>query len=239
MYGQLVGQFSRYMGHVAKYVGGIMETPKMVEESGPVYEIVSEAKQKEAVEFLNKNLFTTPTWLINFDILNKISTQGSPFRDIPAENGGIKVYSIGTLQDNILNRLLGTRNLTKLVEAEASLGKQAYQITELLSDLKKGIFSEISARKPIDIYRRNLQKSYVNILDNIIEPASSGSGGAGISIIITSSATDKSDIKSVVRAHLTTLKSELSAAATAASDPMTKYHLADLVNRIDKTLNPK
>jgi hypothetical protein len=80
----------------------------------------------------------------------------------------------------------------------------------------------------------------VNILDNIIEPASSGGGGGGgISIIITSSSSDKSDVKSVVLAHLTALKSEIAAAASAASDPMTKYHLTDLVNRIDKTLNPK
>lgn len=28
IYNQVVGQYSRYMGHVAKYVGGIMETPK-------------------------------------------------------------------------------------------------------------------------------------------------------------------------------------------------------------------
>ena len=63
MYNQVTVQFNIYMGHVAKYVGGIMETPKMVEEQGPVYEVVPKAKQKEAVEFLNKQLFTTPSWL--------------------------------------------------------------------------------------------------------------------------------------------------------------------------------
>src|SRR5690606_20296693 len=63
MYNQLTNQFSLYLSHVSKYVGGVMETPKMVEESGPVYETVAKAKQKEAVEFLNKNLFATPTWL--------------------------------------------------------------------------------------------------------------------------------------------------------------------------------
>lgn len=71
MYNSLSGQFSRYIGHVSKYVGGVMETPKMVEEAGPVYEIVPEAKQREAVDFLNKNLFTTPVWMLNQDILVK------------------------------------------------------------------------------------------------------------------------------------------------------------------------
>ena len=62
IYNQVVGQYSRYMGHVAKYVGGIMETPKRVEEQGPVYEIVAETKQKEAVDFLNKQLGRPETY---------------------------------------------------------------------------------------------------------------------------------------------------------------------------------
>ena len=88
MYNQVTGQFTMYMGHVAKYVGGIMETPKMVEEKGPVYEIVSKAKQKEAVDFLNKQLFTTPAWLINNDIFDR--------------TGSMPYSTIGGLQDNML-----------------------------------------------------------------------------------------------------------------------------------------
>ncbi len=92
MYGQVTGQFSRYMGHVAKYVGGIMETPKMVEEQGAVYEIVSKAKQKEAVDFLNKQLFATPTWLINQDIYSRTGLSG--------------LHVIGNIQDNMLESLI-------------------------------------------------------------------------------------------------------------------------------------
>ena len=95
MYNQLTSQFSLYMGHVTRNVGGIMETPKMVEEEGPVYEIVPKAKQKEAVDFLNKQLFATPAWLINQDIFSRTGQSG--------------ITVIGTLQDNILNRLLNGR----------------------------------------------------------------------------------------------------------------------------------
>lgn len=228
LYNQVVGQYSRYMGHVTKYVGGIMETPKRVEESGPVYEIVSEAKQREAVEFLQKNLFTTPTWLINYDIFSK--------------TGINPVSIIGNIQDNMLGRMLSTRTLTKLLDAEAAQGKAAYQITELLTELKKGIFSELPVRKPIDIYRRNLQKSYVNMLSNILNPVAgspSGSGG-GITITVSSSvSTDKSDIKSVTRAHLQQLRAEAKAAAAIVSDEMSRYHLSDIVTRIDNALEPK
>ncbi|MFM2138394.1 MAG: hypothetical protein RJA57_701 [Bacteroidota bacterium] len=237
MFGQVGMQYMRYMNHVAKYVGGVMETPKMVEESGPVYEIVAEAKQREAVEFINKNLFTTPDWLLNFEILNRTGAKGSPFADVRSPDGSVRIYSLGTLQDNMLNRLLSTRTLNKLLEAEAVQGPKAYQVTELLSDLKKGIWTELPARKPVDIYRRNLQKSYVQVLSNLVTPASAsntiviGSGG--------SNNLDKSDIRSLVRAHLQSLRGEINAAAAVIPDPMTRYHLQDLSNRIDNTLNPK
>jgi hypothetical protein len=226
LYDKVVGQFGIYMGHVTKYVGGIMETPKMVEESGPVYEIVAEAKQREAVEFLQKQLFTTPVWLINYDIFSR--------------TGENPVATIGDIQDRVLTRMLSTRNLTKLLDAEAALGKKAYQVTELLSDLKKGIFSEVAARKPIDIYRRNLQKSYVNTLSTIINPPVTGGLGGGFTISIGPAvSTDKSDIKSVARAHLQKLRTEVRAAAAAIPDEMSRYHLLDIATRIDNALDPK
>lgn len=226
IYGQLVAQFSRYMGHVTKYVGGIMETPKTIEESGPVYERVSLEKQKEAVEFLNKQLFATPTWLINQDIFNRTNLLG--------------LTVIGNIQDNMLNRLLSSRTLGKLADADAELGSKTYRLPDLFSDLKKGVWTELASRKPIDIYRRNLQKSYINILDNLLNPppANQTLNIPGL-IIITSSSVDKSDVKSVVRAHLASLKAEVNAAAAGTTDLMTKYHLQDISKRIDNALNPK
>lgn len=221
MYNQLTGQFSRYMGHVAKYVGGIMETPKTTEQEGPVYEIVPEAKQKEAVEFLVKYLFNTPTWLVNNDIYTRTSGLS-----------GLSV--IGNIQDNMLGRLMSVRTMGKMLDAEAALGNNAYQITEMLADLKKGIWSELPGRKPIDIYRRNLQKSYVNILTNILNPSAAAIAAGTVS----NAAIDKSDIRSIARAHLAALRTEINAAAAGTTDAMSRYHLQDLVKRIDNALNP-
>ena len=77
-------------------------------------------------------MFTTPTWLINNDIFDKTGINA--------------INTIGGLQDNILNRLLGTRNLSKLIDAEATQGNNAYTITELLNDLKKGIWTELPGK---------------------------------------------------------------------------------------------
>ena len=225
LYNALAAQYGRYLGHVVKNVGGIMETPKTVNEQGPVYEYVTENKQKEAVDFLNKQLFATPTWLIDQDIFSRIGLNG--------------IAVIGTLQDNILSTLLGNRTLSKLLEGESVLGNNAYQLTELLGDLKKGIWSELATRKPIDIYRRNLQKSYVNTLNALLNPGSGPSVSFSGIVITGSTASDKSDVKSVIRAHLTTLRTEINAAVPVITDPMTKYHLQDELKRIDKALNPK
>jgi len=228
MYNQVTSQFSMYMGHVTKYIGGVMETPKMVEEKGPVYENVSKAKQKEAVEFLNKQLFATPSWLINNDIFDKTGINA--------------ISTVGGLQDVILNRILATRNLSKLIDAEAEEGVNAYAITDLLNDLKKGIWSELPGKSRIDVYRRNLQKSYINILDGLLNPPRS-SGSSDIVVIVLGGGSltnvDKSDVKSVVRAHLNSLRNEVKAASGSATDPMSRYHLQDVVVRIDKALNPK
>jgi hypothetical protein len=228
MYSTVTSQFGMYMGHVAKYVGGIMETPRMVEEKGSIYEIVPKAKQREAVDFLNKQLFNTPSWLINNNIFDK--------------TGQNALQTISSQQDAVLNRLLSTATLGKLIDAEAEKGNTAYTMVDLFGDLKSGIWSELPGRRKIDVYRRNLQKSYVEIMNGLISPR--GGGGGGIIIILgggggTSTNPDKSDIKSLVRAHLASLRSEARTAATATADPMSRYHLQDIVARIDKALDPK
>lgn len=225
MYNELTGQFGRYMGHVSKYVGGIMETPRTTDEQGPVYEAVSAVKQREAVEFLGRQLFTTPFWLINRYIFSKTGLNG--------------LSVIGNLQDNVLNRILSTRTFTKLLDAEAADSKTAYRMTDLLSDLRKGIWGELSGKKPIDIYRRNLQKSYINILTSLVKPPASPTTTIGTFTFTITSSAEKNDIRSVLTGHLTALRAEINSAATGNGDQMTRYHLLDVSKRIDNALNPK
>jgi len=213
------------MGHVSRHISGIYKTPKVVEDPGPVFQYEPKAKQVEAVDFLNKQLFSTPSWLIN--------------QDISAKTGINPITVIGGIQDATLNRLMGANTLSKLIEAETSIGNNAYKITDLFSDLKKGIWSELTSQQTISVYRRNLQKSYVAILNNLLNPPNNNGlraiGGYGPPPVNT----DISDIKSVVRAHLVTLKRDVNVAAASIVDPMSKYHLQDVANRISKILDPK
>ncbi len=226
MYGQVVGQFNRYMGHVTRNIGGYYETPKSVEQQGAVFEVTPKAVQKEAVAFLNTQLFNTPTWLMEPSIMNKISTPGAD--------------RIGSLQDQILGSVLSSSRLTNMASA-ANKYPNAYGIDELFSDLKKGIWSELASRKSIDGYRRNLQKSYV---ERMVSLMGGNSAGSGITISFGGAAAagadpKKSDVVSVVRAHLSSLRGEALAASGAMPDAMSKYHLQDVAERIKRALDPK
>lgn len=65
IYSQLVNQYSRYASHVSKNIGGFYETFKSVEESGSVYEITPKTTQKDALAWMQKQVFETPTWLMD------------------------------------------------------------------------------------------------------------------------------------------------------------------------------
>lgn len=227
IYKEINGQFSRYMGHVTKNIGGIMETPKTVEQPGGVYEYVSKARQKEAMDFLKKQLFTTPTWLLNKDVLSKTGDNG--------------VANIGRLQDGSLTRILSIPTLNKLIAGEEANGANAYTATEMMSDLKSAIWSELVTRQPIDVYRRNLQKSYVARLITIVSPPAAAApsnnpmaammGGGGVS--------DKTDAVSVAKGYLKMLRNEVKAAIPATTDKMSRFHLEDVLDRMNKALDPK
>jgi hypothetical protein len=226
MYQQLYGQYARYMGHVLKNIGGIYETPKSIEQTGDVYVPTPKARQREAVAFLNEQLFATPAWLLDRNILNKFS---NPLAE-----------SISDLQDNLLGSLLSASRLDRLI-VSGNRTQDPYTIDELFTDLNKGIWGELSTGKPIDNYRRNLQKSYLEHMISLLNPQSAPNISINGGRIAISMGDDpmKSDIPSVVRANLTSLRTRIRAAIPGAKDNMTRYHLQDLVERISQALEPK
>jgi hypothetical protein len=220
LYNSLVGQFRRYMGHVTKNVGGIYENPKTYDMEGNEYEITPSAIQNEAVAFLNEQLFKTPTWLLDQNILTKINP----------DNG---VELIKNIQDATLSNLLSLDRMARLMET-SSMNKANYSIDELMSDLKRGIFSELRTNIAIDVYRRNLQKAYVTkLIDAISIDKSATANFNGKSIVMVNT-----DLPSIARGQLIELRSQLKAANALATDRLSKFHIADLVARIDKALNP-
>ncbi|HWZ16182.1 MAG TPA: zinc-dependent metalloprotease [Mucilaginibacter sp.] len=230
MYNQLTTQFGRYMGHVAKNIGGIYENPKTVEQEGVIYEYTPAATQREAMEFLNRQLFTTPKWLLEENIL--------------ADIGETPVQVVYRSQDAVLNRLVSTHTLNKLLAGEAATGASAYKITDFFGDMQNDIFTEVKNNQAIDIYRRNLQKLYVQKLIDIVKPKpavetmivipAAGRRGAGQQREL-----EQTDAVSVAKAQLRLINNMIKTALPNTTDPMTSYHLQDLSDRINEALNPK
>lgn len=230
MYTQVTTQFGRYIGHVVKNIGGIMETPKTVEQAGPVYERVSKERQKEAMLWLQKNLFTTPSWLLNKDILNKTGTDG--------------VVMIGKLQDQAMNKLFDGRMIDKLITAEAELGSATYTAAEFMTDLRNIVWTEVAARKPIDVFRRNLQKDYIIRVDKVLNPPPGKPSSTLVSALanafgVPSPINETGDAFSILKANMKALRAEIRAALPAITDKATRYHLDDMVERLNIMLNPK
>jgi hypothetical protein len=220
IYNELVGQYNRYMGHVLKNIAGVMSTPHSVEESASVYEFVPKARQKEAMQFLQQQLFSTPKWLLD-EKLFKVT-------------GNVDLTTITKLQASALTRLFDGNTLKKLLQFEAIEGAKAYTATEMLSDLKKGIWSELAARQPIDMFRRNLQKVYTEKLISSIKPPAAGAnnpfGPAPMNPV--------SDASSLIKGQMRNLINEIKVALPVMKDNDTRLHLQDISERLTLALDP-
>ena len=229
MYMNLVGQFRRYMGHVTKNVGGIYDNPKTYDMEGNQFEIVPRAIQKDAVAFLNTQLFTTPLWMMDQNILSKIKP----------ENG---VEAIKGMQDATLSSLLMGDRAVRLMESGAA-GAGNYTLDEMMTDLRSGIFSELKAKTSIDIYRRNIQKVFVDKVTALLKPGNAmvRSVPVGVTYGFSTRMVNlaQTDLPSIARGQLTDLKNEMKAASTRMTDKLSRYHLQDLIARIDMALDPK
>jgi len=222
LYGQVIAQYNRYMGHVVKNIGGIMTTPRTIEQEGAVVEFVSQSRQKEAMQFLQDQLFKTPRWLV--------------VPQITSLTGGNSLTTINSIQDNILSRIISHNTINKLLRFEAEQSN-AYTAIEMLSDLRKGIWSELTSRQTIDIYRRNLQKSFVERMIRAVTPETTTpaptQGGTAAAAF-----TRNTDAVSLAKAQLRTLQSEIRAALPLYKDAASRAHLQDVNDRITKALNP-
>ena len=207
MYQEVVGQYGRYMGHVLKNIGGLLITPKTVDQSGPVFVYVSRDKQQRAMAFLNAQLFTTPTWLIDPRLFNLAT---------------VDFGLVASVQRNILNGLLDPARIDRLIDE----GAGGYSVTDMLHDLRQGVFGELASGKPIDVYRRNLQKAYVERLCILVSPDDH-------------SVNRDNDALSILKAHARELEAAVKAASARSGDSLTREHLVDLGERLERALKPK
>ena len=226
MYGQLLSQFNRYMGHVTANIGGVYEEYKTADQEGAVYTQVTKAKQEEALQFLIDELFETPTWMLDENIFSKTEFSGA-------------IERVRGLQARTLNNVLDAGRMARMIENETLNGSsKAYTLINMMRDVRKGVWSEIYAGRSIDTYRRNLQRAYLDRLDYLLNEAKNQRGANSGYYKKTGININQSDVKSVARGELKRLQRDVKA-ASRKGNTLTRYHLQDVVDRIDLILDPK
>ena len=225
MYGQVLSQFNRYMGHVSSNIGGVYQYYKTYDQSGAVYTHVNKLHQKKCMNFLQKQLFETPTWMIDVNILNKIEFAGITNR-------------IRSTQSRTLNGILDFGKMARLIENEAINGNSAYSLLDMMSDLRKGIWSELYNNNKIDVYRRNLQLAYLDRISYVMNE-DQGSVPSWARGRVTTVKVSQSDIRTIAASELMELKKDVKKSIKRASNKMSKIHLESSLIKINKILAGK
>jgi len=207
IYGQIFGQYNRYMGHVIANIGGVIEISKTADQEVPTYKHQTKAKQERAISFLSKHLFNTPKWLINDDLVRRFEPSGTMER-------------IKNLQSRSLNTLFNTDRMNRLVENETLAGDMAYTLSSLFNDTKRSIFSnnKVMAQDP---FRRNLQRVYVDKLEALMKSEDND--------------IKQSDIMAYARATLKNIAEDIKVSKKLENPA--DMHLYDIKSRINKVLD--
>lgn len=209
MYKALQGQYFRYVRHVVGNIGGVYVSVHSEDQAGPLVQPTPVNLQRDAMSFMDKEVFTTPLWLLDTSITSKVSLPVNP-------------DFVEDLQVKALNSMLDTIKLGKLIAGQRQFGNKAYSVDEYVGTLHGMIWKELATGKAVEPYRRSLQKSYIGCLQSIL-----------LSGNPTSSETD---IYTLVLEDMIRLKGEISAAIPKVTDSWTRHHLQDIQMRIKRTL---
>src|SRR4030095_9138999 len=118
MYGNVI-QWSQILSrHAFTQIGGTYENLKSIDQKGDVYTLVPKDLQKRAMAFLHKEVFQTPSWLYDKNLLNKFSK--------PAKKEQVQKY-----QEDAVFQLLRSTRLYRMTIETMRFGKEnTYTIDE-------------------------------------------------------------------------------------------------------------
>ena len=207
MYGKVVGQRNRELGHVVNAVGGVNRRNFWFGDADAIYHPVSAEQQRDAVAFLLEHGFRTPDSLIDTEILRRLEPNGA-------------VDRISGAQRSLLRQLVSEDRIERMAEL-AETADDPYRPVDLLGDLRQGIWAELETYPVrIDVYRRALQRSFVEVLTAAVRQE-----------------TPATDLPALARAELDSLRESLQAALARNTDETTGAHMTDAVARIRQALD--
>lgn len=226
IYNKAFALYGRYINHVAYYLGGTTFTPKHQGENGEIIGGVSAAIQKGSMDFLQDNLFETPSWLLNKKIIGLTGVNPQ--------------LLLGNIQSELIGRMTSVRFYDKMEALDYLQPTEIYNFDCLLSDLEKGIFKELKNSTPIDFYRRSLQKNYAVQLIQITTYDPANAPFYALNYAKPEyNASLRSDFYPVILTHLKKLLVLIDKALPRYRDLETRRHLAYISKQLKTAINLK
>ncbi|MCH8487746.1 MAG: zinc-dependent metalloprotease [Candidatus Cyclonatronum sp.] len=210
LYNNVVQQRNRYIGHVVTWVGGVISHQKVYGQEGAVHTPVPRYRQVEAIEWLVDEAFSTPHFLLQPEVLRLFEPQGGPDRIMQG-------------QRMMLMQLLSDDRIRRMAEIEATHGSdmEVYRVSHMLRDVRQGVWAELDTSNPnIDLYRRNLQRAWVDVLSNRLH--SDNLSG---------------ETRALLRGNLRMVNTQIGRQIGNAANPETRMHLEDMRDEINALLD--
>ena len=210
-------QYFRYLKHVLKHIGnryvGIIGEKE-------VYKEVPKEKVKEAINYLDKELFEAPLWLYPQEIVEK--TGATPDKNIIS------------MQNLTLSVLLGESTLYTLYN-QSLTSKNPYPLNEYLQDVFKAVWKPLNnpdARQ--NTYRRGIERLYLSQIDRLINAPAEAKNAKAASI------QQVSDVRLFALQHLDMIEAfAKQALAKEPASSINHLHYQEIVKEIEHIKDPK
>ena len=209
-------QYQRYANHVQRYVYGKYTNNAPGQQP---YEIVPKALQKEAMQWMDRNVMEAPMWLYPQSIINKLGTD--------------YMEEIRSRQQTVIASLLSLNAIMNLHNTNLQSSK-AYPVEEYLDDVFAMVWKPLNNKDELqNNFRRQQQRSYIDFIGTALNPApvSPSSTTATISANTTLSAAQRSDAILYVEQHLDKVENYLK---SQQADGINGLHYKNLLLRIKK-----
>lgn len=154
VFGQLVTQYMRHLGHVVPYIGGIEFSENRQGDGTQAYRYTPAAQQKQAISWLARELFSFREWLFEPKLIATIG--------LSANTAYLNIYK------QVVAACFSPAKLKRIYDAQESKAADAYSLTEYANDLMAALF--VGSRNESNMTDAHRQVEAI-ALDHIIKGA--------------------------------------------------------------------
>lgn len=198
-------------------VGGVRTRRGPGEQVTPV----PAAEQRKALDFLDRNLFSSAPYEFSpafLDRLGQDRLSGGGLTPMPVAE------FVKRLQVGALERLYDAGTLRRLTNRELYVHDAggAFTPSEMMDRVRRSVWKEAATPgSPVGLYRRNLQESHLSVLARTLRDAQT-----------------PSDARAAARRDLGRVVRDLKAALGGAPDEATRLHYIEMLRRAEEALSP-